>query len=131
MSRRNIKGALGGNLRKAPSLLIRLTFPWGILVLYFEVPNKLAPYLKPGPHPRMDRLNPAERTFAKWLIGDDTYKNERLKLISYVAEGPWVVRSLVTGKPAIIGKRLPVSYRYTPADERSNQSDFLVCDLDN
>ena len=61
-------------------------------------------------------------------MGDDKYKNERLKLIPYVAEGPWVVRNLVTGKPALIGKKLPVTYKYTP--QQGSKQDFLECDLD-
>lgn len=56
-------------------------------------------------------LSPPERTLAAWLQGDDDYKNDRLKLIPYVAEGPWVVRNMVTGRPAIIGRKLPVSYQ--------------------
>jgi hypothetical protein len=119
---------LGGALRKSPSLLIRFTFPWGILVLYFEITKTVAPFLRPAPHPPLDSLTPGERTLAKWLMGDTNYRNERLKLIPYVAEGPWVVRNLVTGKPSIIGKKLPVSYKYTPSE--GNRADFLECDLD-
>jgi hypothetical protein len=128
--RRNVKGVLGGNLRKASSLLIRLTFPWGILVQYFEIESKLARFLRPAPHPSMKDFTPAEKTLAKWLMGDADYRNERLKLIPYVAEGPWVVRNLVAGKPALIGNKLPVTYKYTPPNPDLSLHDFLVCDLD-
>ena len=76
----------------------------------------------------MESLSASEKTLAKWLIGDTKYKNERLKLISYVPEGPWIVRNMVTGKPAIIGKKLPVSYTYTPKE--GAKQDFLECELD-
>jgi Protein ENHANCED DISEASE RESISTANCE 2, C-terminal len=80
--------------------------------LYFEVPSKLAIYMTSAT--TIDpSLSVAEQLFAKWLLGDTNYKNERLKLIPYVAEGPWVVRNMVTGRPAIIGKKLPVSYQLT------------------
>jgi hypothetical protein len=83
----------------------------------------------------MDGLSNAEQCVAKWLLGDSNYRNERFKLIPYVAEGPWVVRNLVTGKPALIGKKLPVTYRYTPPTPHPSKSseikhDFLVVDLD-
>ena len=70
----------------------------------------------------MEGLSLSEQVLARWLSGNDEYKNERLKLISYVPAGPWVVRNMVTGKPAIIGKKLPVKYKYTPRD--GNKMDF-------
>ena len=51
------------------------------------------------------------------------HKNQRLKLTPYGVQGPWVVRSLVTGKPAIIGTKLPVSYQ-------CQDSTLLVAELD-
>jgi hypothetical protein len=126
----NVRGALGGHLGSAPTLLVRFTFPWGILVLYFEIPSKLAPYMRPSPNLSLGSLSSSERSMAKWLMGDTKYRNERLKLIPYVAEGPWIVRSMVTGKPCLIGKRLPVSYRYTPRNVASKKEDMLECDLD-
>ena len=124
----SIKGALGGALRKEPALLIRFTFPWGLMIQYFEVTEKFVPFMRPPPHPSMDGFSPAEKALAKWLQGDAEYKNERLKLIPYVAEGPWIVRNMVTGRPAIIGKKLPVTYTYTPKE--GAKQDFLECELD-
>lgn len=121
-------GALGGTLRQRPSLLIRLTFPWGILIQYYEIPKHLVGFMRPGQNPSMDGLSTPEKVLAMWLAGDMDYKNERLKLISYVPEGPWVVRNMVTGKPAIIGKKLPVKYKYTPRE--GSKMDFLECELD-
>jgi Protein ENHANCED DISEASE RESISTANCE 2, C-terminal len=83
------------------------------LILYYEVPEKLRPYMlqQEEANGTNDRqLTRQEVVLAKWLQGDENYKNDRLKLISYVAEGPWVVRNMVTGRPALIGKKLPVTY---------------------
>ena len=124
----SLKGALGGNLRKEPSLLIRLTFPWGLLIQYYEIPDKYAKFMRPGENPPMDGFSPAERNLALWLSGSTDYRNDRLKLIAYVPEGPWIVRNMVTGKPAIIGRKLPVKYDYTPLD--GSKMDFLECNLD-
>ena len=85
--------------------------------------------MRPGNVPPVDeKFTPGEKSLVRWLSGDREYKNDRLKLISYVAEGPWIVRNLVTGKPAIIGKKLPVTYSYTPKD--GSKQDFLECNLD-
>jgi hypothetical protein len=76
----------------------------------------------------MNELTLQEKTLAKWFIGDDNYKNNRLKLIPNVSEGPWVVRNLVTGTPTIIGKKLPTTYKYVPKE--GHLQDFLECNLD-
>jgi hypothetical protein len=112
---------LGGRLRSLPTVLINFRFPWGVLILYYEVPEKLRPYMlqqekatsingNGGDDTKQQQLTKQELVLAKWLQGDENYKNDRLKLISYVAEGPWVVRNMVTGRPALIGKKLPVTY---------------------
>jgi hypothetical protein len=103
------------------------------------VPEKLQPFLQRhdtttnGDTPPLDAsltkcFSPPELALAKWFAGDTEYKNDRLKLIAYVPEGPWIVRNMVTGRPAIIGKKLPVSYQYTP--RQPSRSEFLTCDLD-
>lgn len=75
----------------------------------------------------MKDLSIPERTLAKWFAGSTDYKNDRLKLIAYVPEGPWIVRNMVTGRPAIIGKKLPVSYQYV--HKQGGRAEFLSCDL--
>jgi hypothetical protein len=84
-------------------------------------------------HPAMAGLSSnAERSLAKWLAGDTTYRNDRLKLIAFVPEGPWIVRNMVTGRPAIIGHKLPVKYNFIPRDTttKHHSSEFLQVDLD-
>jgi hypothetical protein len=51
------------------------------MVLYFEVPATLAPYLNDPSTPLVASLTHSERTLAKWFKGDKEYKNDRLKLI--------------------------------------------------
>jgi hypothetical protein len=76
----------------------------------------------------MVNMTPGERALCLFLMGDDDYKNERLKIVPNVIQGPWVVKSVVGGKPAIIGKKMPVQYFYQPAD--GNQAAYLECDFD-
>ena len=45
-----------------------------------------------------------------------------------VVEGPWVVKSVVGGKPAIIGTKLPVSWIYEKAED--GKAFYLEADLD-
>ena len=127
---------LEGRLRSEPTLAINFQFPWGVMVLYWHVPRQLAPYMT-GTQIPIDKtkLSVAEQTLAKWLMGDNNYKNERLKLIPFVAEGPWVVRKLVTGTPAIIGKKLPVEHVLHPGSPATSghhhaQQPLLMSTLD-
>merc|ERR1719343_261967 len=131
-----LHGGLGGNLRKKPTLLFRFFFPWGMLIQYYEVPPKLVPFMKMGLSDDEKRnysmvgFSNAEKALARWLVSDDDdFKNDRLKLIAIVPEGPWIVRNLVTGKPALIGKRLKVTYTYVPRNNDS-LSCLQICDLD-
>lgn len=126
------RSILGGHLGQAPTLVVNFRFPWGFMALYFEIPLTLVPYMvQPGLMKPSDdaTLSPAERLLASWLQGDADYKNERLKLIPYVAEGPWVVRNMVTGRPAIIGKKLPVSHQLLHAHHPTLQP-LLLTTLD-
>lgn len=61
-------------------------------------------------------------------MGNDEYKNSTLKLIPFIPEGPWIARNMVSGKPAIIGNKLPVTYTYVPPSE--GQAEYLEADLD-
>jgi Protein ENHANCED DISEASE RESISTANCE 2, C-terminal len=97
--------------------------------LYFEIPSHLTKYMTTHETMIEDKLSPSEKTAASWLMGDREYKNERLKLIAYVAEGPWVVRNLVTGRPALIGKKLPVTYDLYPSTSKS-EAPLMIATLD-
>lgn len=63
-----------------------------------------------------------------FIMGDDEYRNSKLKLISKVVEGNIVVRKLVKGKPVIIGKKLPISYVYKPSNQ--GEAEYWEADLD-
>lgn len=119
---------MGGQLRKKPTLAINFSFPWGYMNLYFEVPCHLTRYMTTHDTMIESKLSPAEKTAASWLMGNQEFKNERLKLIAYVAEGPWVVRNLVTGRPALIGKKLPVTYELYPSSK--HEAPLIVATLD-
>jgi hypothetical protein len=75
-----------------------------------------------------ESLSPAERTLAKFFSGDDNYKNATLKLIPFIPQGPWIVRNMVSGQPAIIGNKLPVKYTYVEAS--NDGAEYLEADLD-
>mmetsp|Transcript_26269 Transcript_26269/g.39368 ORF Transcript_26269/g.39368 Transcript_26269/m.39368 type:complete len:375 (+) Transcript_26269:236-1360(+) len=144
---------LGGKLRDIPTFIINFRFAWGVLVLYHEIPKRYLPILRQKNVPPerktmsssttatadnfislekfLEQYNtPHDRAMYNFIMGDDTYRNSKLKLIPKVAEGNLVVRRLVKGKPVIIGKKLPVSYIYEPADPSRGMAEFWECDLD-
>lgn len=127
---------MGGSLRDVPSFIFNFRLPWGVLLFYAEIPNKLVPYLNAGYDPAFDKstlpslesMTPAERTACRFLMADDEQKNKTLKLVPVVVKGPWVVKSVVGGKPAIIGTKLPITYVYSPREGK--KAEYLEADLD-
>jgi len=47
---------------------------------------------------------------------DDKERNQRLKIIPWVRQGPWLVQKAVGRTPAIIGKALKVNYFHEPGN---------------
>lgn len=131
-------GVFGGHLREIPSFIINFRLPWGVLVFYFEIPTRFVPFLRSteeSDYPDKDKiptllaaLPPPERAAAKFLMASTEQRNKVFKIIPVVIEGPWVVKSVVGGKPAIIGKKVPIQYVYQrPVDKKEL---YLEADLD-
>ena len=100
---------LQGALRQYPSFIVNLRFSWGILVCYFEVPQKFLPFLQyygnhgvPGSttaytgnaiaesellNKSMEMMSPGERCLARFLMATQDQKNKTMKLIPVVVEG--------------------------------------------
>mmetsp|Transcript_21010 Transcript_21010/g.29660 ORF Transcript_21010/g.29660 Transcript_21010/m.29660 type:complete len:402 (-) Transcript_21010:383-1588(-) len=132
------RGVLGGKLRQTPTFIVNLRFPWGVLALYFEIPDKLVKFVNYDNSTtangisasNMQGLTVPEQTLAKFFMGDDTHRNNTLKLVPFVAEGPWAARNLVTGKPAIIGNKLPVQYFGSGGTAKNNKAVYLEAVMD-
>ena len=111
---------LGGDLRELPTFIINFRLPWGILLFYFEIPERFLPFVKAGHDPDFDKdvlpslaiMSAPDRCIARFLMGSQEHKNSTLKIVPSVVEGPWVVKQVVGGKPAIIGNKMPVNYVY-------------------
>jgi Protein ENHANCED DISEASE RESISTANCE 2, C-terminal len=133
-----IPGIMGGKLRETPTFIINFRLPWGILLFYCEIPSKFLPFIESSQFAgnnmpddlkkSLQDLTPPERTVARWLMYDTAYKNKALKIVPVVVDGPWVVKSVVGGKPAIIGAKLPISYVYQP--QQGSNALYIEADLD-
>jgi len=132
----NYSTILGGHVRSAPAFIINFVCPWGLIVNYYEISEFYLPYLRsnkasrPSLHATLEGLEPHERAMARFFMGSDEERNSTLKLIPVAVEGPLVVRKMVQGKPAIIGKRLPTKYTYYPPDKTRGFADCFEVDLD-
>jgi hypothetical protein len=132
---------LGGKLRDVPTFIINYRLPWGVFLSYHEIPNRFLPFLRRGqgygdlstPLPSMADMSGGERALCNFLLSSAEEKNQVFKIIPMVVEGPWVVKRVVGGKPAIIGKKLPITYVYQPPEEQPHGgflSEYLEADLD-
>lgn len=126
----------GGNLREVPTFIINFRLPWGVLVFYFEIPDMYLPFVRACYEPDFDKstlpdmesMTPGQRTACRFLMNDLDHKNKTLKIVPVVVDGPWIVKSVVGGKPALIGTKLPVNYVYRPAV--GDDAMYLEADLD-
>lgn len=127
---------LGGDLRELPTFIINFRLPWGILLFYFEIPERFLPFVKAGHDPDFDNdvlpsltaMSAPDRCVARFLMGSQEHKNSTLKIIPSVVEGPWVVKQVVGAKPAILGNKMPVNYVYQKAEDK--KACYLEADLD-
>ncbi|KAL7480178.1 hypothetical protein ACHAW6_005885 [Cyclotella cf. meneghiniana] len=129
---------LGGKVRDRPTFIINYRLPWGVFVSFHEIPNKYLPFLqrKHGlgdnsrPLPSLSNMSPGERTLCNFFLSDTEEKNNVLKIVPIVVEGPWVCKRVVGGKPAIVGQKLPISYTYQPPQPDLGFAEYLEADLD-
>ena len=103
---------------------------------YYEIPELYLPYLRADEASRahlkasIGTLQPHERAMAKFFLGTKEQRDATLKLIPVAVEGPLVVKKMVQGRPAIIGKRLPTTYTYYPENKEKGWADCFEVDLD-
>ena len=139
----SIPTLMNGELRNVPTFIINFRLPWGVLLFYFEIPERFIPFIKgcygddsvnkSELEQQMKDMSNCDRCCARFLMGDENHKNNTLKIFPGIVEGPWVVKASVGGKPAIIGTKLPVNYVYQPegtAVDGSKQALYLEADLD-
>lgn len=127
---------LNGKLRDVPTFIINYRLPWGVFLSYHEIPKRFLPFLRRGnghgdlstPLPSMVDMPAAERVMCNFFLADSEEKDAIMKLVPVVVEGPWMVKRVVGGKPAIVGKKLPISYVYQPPE--NGLADYLEADLD-
>ncbi len=129
-------GILNGKLREKPTFIINYRLPWGVFISYHEIPDRFIPFLRKRhghgnsdvPLPSMEGMSAGEQAMCNFLLSDTEEKNEVLKIVPVIVEGPWVVKKVVGGKPAIIGTKLPISYVYQPPEK--GLCEYLEADLD-
>ena len=127
---------LGGHLRKTPTLIINFICPWGLILNYYEIPEFYLQYLRVKDDETqlflrraLEVLEPHERSLARFFMGTKEERDSSLKLIPHAREGSsMIVRKLVNGTPAIIGKALPTTYTYYPPSR--GYADCFEVDLD-
>lgn len=140
-----------GRLRDVPTLILNFQLTFGVLIFYYEIPERFLPYLKAGDrgndgaatksnegeedqeeHTKkfnqlQEQINqmssPSDKAVCHFLMcDDDTYRTSKFKLIPKIENGPWIVKTTVPNTPAIIGNKLPVSYIYNNKGDNTNNN---------
>jgi hypothetical protein len=94
------------------------------------------PFIRAGHDPNFDKstlaslakMTPSERCVCRYCQSSSAVKDTLLKIVPGIADGPWVVKSVVGNKPAILGTKMPVNYIYQKEEE--GKAMYLEMDLD-
>ena len=123
-------------MRDTPTFIINFRLPWGVLLAYFEIPELYIPFILAGHDPNFDKttlpsmknMTNSQRCVSRYCQSTSEQKDTLLKIVPGVADGPWVVKSVVGNKPAILGTKMPVNYVYQK--EEDGKAMYIEMDLD-
>jgi hypothetical protein len=115
-------------LRDVPTLVVNTLTQWGHILVYFEMPE----WVQDWNSIVEDESDPDDvKALKRFLNGDSDYKNERLKVIPSLAEGPLAVKVLAPPKKETLlnCSLLPVSWQqYDP--ETTSKGRKMCCAIE-
>jgi hypothetical protein len=101
-------------LRDVPTLVVNTLTQWGHILVYFEMPE----WVQDWNSIDEDECDPDDvKALKRFLNGDSIYRNERLKVIPSLAEGPLAVKVMAPPKKETLlnCSLLPVTWQqYDP-----------------
>ena len=85
---------MGGQLGDKPTFIVNFRLPWGVLLAYFEIPERFLPFVRAGYEPDFDKstlpslnkMSSSDRCVARFLQGSNEHKNSTLKIVPVVVE---------------------------------------------
>ena len=87
-------------------IVVNFVVPWGNLISYFYRPDAT----KGGPFCDTRKNHSSEKLWKSFLNGSTEFRNNYLKFIPRIIEGPWALKKLVGSNPVMIGQKIPTSY---------------------
>jgi len=98
---------LGGQLSLEDTFLVNFLLPFGNFVIYFSIP------------PLCSMPKNVASVWTKFINGNQQDRDDRLKLLPLVVDGPWIVKKAVGHGPALLGQAIPLQYYFTqPTDKK-------------
>jgi hypothetical protein len=106
----------GGKVPQEDVFIVNFLLPFANFLAIFRIPplSSLAP-------------NVAD-VWRRFVDGDQQYRDSRLKMLSVVVDGPWIVRKAVGpgSAPALLGKVIPLQYFFSNATPSRDNSRYEV-----
>lgn len=87
-------------------LIVNFVVPWGNLLSYYYRPDAT----DGGPFCDSRKNHASEKLWTSFLNGNESLKNQTLKFIPRLIEGPWALKKVVGNQPAMIGQKIPTKY---------------------
>jgi len=97
-------------------LVINFLLPFANFIAIFRVP----PVTALAPH--------VAGVWTRFIEGDQQYRDSRLKLLSLVVDGPWIVKRAVGqgSAPALLGKVIPLQYFFSQGTPTRNFARYEI-----
>ena len=106
-------------LRNVPTMVVNTITQWGHILVYFEMPE----WVNAGFDNIVEEKSDEEdvKALKRFLNGDTEYRNERLKVIPSIVDGPLAVKVLAPPKKEMLLNCafLPVSWRQYASETTS------------
>uniref|UniRef100_A0A7S3YNW0 Protein ENHANCED DISEASE RESISTANCE 2 C-terminal domain-containing protein n=3 Tax=Lotharella globosa TaxID=91324 RepID=A0A7S3YNW0_9EUKA len=98
-------------------------FPIKFLIIQFQLPGMTyTTYMKARVGQSPAKASGYTDFFKKFVEGPDDFRNERFKIVPIVNVGSWIVKQVVGGKPALLGRKIECKYH--------KGTDYLEIDVD-
>lgn len=119
-----------GGLRDVPTFVANLMLPWGNLVLYFEMPS----WVQRFSDIKVEKDDSEDiKALKLFLLGDETYRNPRWKLLPCLVDGPFIIKAMAPPKTEITvaGNRIPLTWhQYDQSVDKTGKTRAALLEAD-
>lgn len=116
-------------MRKVPTFLVNIMAPWANVVVYFQMPEWVKRF---GDIKETEGDSQDTKSLKRFLTGDDEYRNQRLKILPSLVDGPFPIRMMAPAKKevTISCDSLPLTWHFRNETSSNGSSKAAMVEVD-